>query len=113
MNLEFDGAILRIQRTSAPPGLVVEGEVDATTVNELSKALSEAIQDREGDVNVDLGGVTFIDLAGLRVLADAASVLPVGRSLVLAPVAAHVEHLIRLIGWDDTPGLRLAGRGAR
>ncbi|MCW2881205.1 MAG: hypothetical protein JWQ95_5305 [Sphaerisporangium sp.] len=107
MDLEFDGAILRIRRIADPPELRVEGAIDATTVNELSKALATAVQCGDGDVRVNLEGVTFVDLAGLRVLADAASALPEGRALILWRVPGHVRHLIRLVGWDTTPGLRL------
>ncbi|WP_405151330.1 hypothetical protein OG589_20355 [Sphaerisporangium sp. NBC_01403] len=45
-------------------------------------------------------------------LAEAASGLPGGRVLVLSPLAGHVGHLIRLIGWDGLPGLRLPGEEA-
>ncbi|MEV7969675.1 STAS domain-containing protein [Sphaerisporangium sp. NPDC088356] len=113
MDLESDGAILRIRRTAEPSGLRVEGEIDATTVNELSKALAAAIQAGDGDIRVNLGAVTFIDLAGLRVLAEAASGLSGGRALVLSPLPGHVGHLIRLVGWDAVPGLRLAAEEDR
>ncbi|MFC4585678.1 STAS domain-containing protein [Sphaerisporangium corydalis] len=109
MDLESDGASLSVRRIADPPGLRVGGEVDTTTAGEFGEALAAVVRCCDGDVRVDLAGVTFIDLAGLRVLADTAAELGPGRALVLGPMAGHVEHLIRLVGWDTAPGLRLAG----
>ncbi|WP_370019034.1 MEDS domain-containing protein [Planotetraspora sp. GP83] len=113
MDLEFDGALMRIRRTVDPPGIRVEGEVDANTLGELNKALSSAVLREPGDVHVHLGEVSFIDLSGLRALVDTAGAIGDGRSLVLDPVPEHVLQLIKLIGWDGTPGLRLHGGDPR
>ncbi|MCG5212576.1 STAS domain-containing protein [Streptosporangium sp. KLBMP 9127] len=109
MGLEFDGALLRIRVTAEPPGLRVEGEVDLNNLAAFTESLTEAVKRMPGDVHLDLAELSFIDLAGLRVIADTATALCDGRNLVLAPVAPHVHHLIKMIGWDATPGLRLAG----
>lgn len=108
MTVEYDDPVLRITRILHPPGLRVEGEVDATTLAPFAKALAAAAR-RGGDIHVDLGGLTFIDLGGLRVLVATARSLERGRTLVLHPLRPHLHRLITLVGWDDTPGLRLGG----
>ncbi|WP_239116387.1 MEDS domain-containing protein [Planotetraspora phitsanulokensis] len=113
VDLEFDGALLRIRRSARPPGLDLDGEIDANGVGELARALSSAVRRERGDVHVDMGRISFIDLSGLRVLVDTATALAEGRSLVLNRVPEHVVQLIRLIGWDRAPGLRVRGGGAR
>nr|WP_062330322.1 MEDS domain-containing protein [Herbidospora sakaeratensis] len=106
-DLLLETALLRIRRTSGPDGIRVEGEIDATSSADLARELSQATGAVSGDLHVDLHGVTFIDLAGLRALVDTAKNLGDQRELVLDPVPDHVSHLIRLIGWHTTPGLRI------
>jgi anti-anti-sigma factor len=113
VDLEFDGALLRIRRSVDPPGLELDGEIDANAVGELTRALSSAVRRERGDVHVDMGRISFIDLSGLRALVDTATTLDEGRSLVLDPVPEHVAQLISLIGWDRAPGLRVQGGDAR
>ncbi|WP_239104059.1 MEDS domain-containing protein [Microbispora corallina] len=112
-DLEFDGALLRIRRTVEPAGIRVEGDVEASTLEPLTRSLRAAASRGRGDVHVDLGGVSFIDLSGLRALLETAGSLGSRRSLVLERVPDHVRELILLIGWDGTPGLRLGGSDRR
>ncbi|GII54121.1 hypothetical protein Pth03_25100 [Planotetraspora thailandica] len=107
VTLEFDGALLRIRRVAQPPGIELEGEIDGHGLGELTRALASAVRRERGDVHVDMSRITFIDLSGLRALVDTASALEAGRSLVLSRVPEHVAQLIRLIGWDAVPGLRV------
>ncbi|MBP2702201.1 MEDS domain-containing protein [Microbispora sp. RL4-1S] len=109
-DLEYEGALLRIRRTGEPPGVRVEGEVDANTLHELTRSLRAAAGRTAGDVHADLAGVSFIDLAALRALMESARTIGRGRFLVLDEVPEHVRNLIELIGWAGTPGLRLRGR---
>jgi anti-anti-sigma factor len=112
VDAEFDDGVLRITRTFQPPGLRIEGEVDATTAGELARALAAAAGRGDGDVHVDLSCLEFIDLGGLRALVAAAAGLEGLRSLVLRGVRPHLRRLIRLVGWEDTPGLVIRGDGA-
>lgn len=65
------------------------------------------MQSGPGDVHADLGGVSFIDVDGLRALVATASSLGSGRMLVLNSIPAHVARLLELTGWDAAPGLRI------
>ena len=49
----------------------VSGEIDASTAGQLSAALAE----REGDVVIDVAGVSFIDSSGIRALISAQQAL--------------------------------------
>lgn len=106
-DLMLETGLLRIRRTFEPAGIRVEGEIDATSSAELARRLFEAGQTVSGDLHVDLQGVTFIDLAGLRAVVEAAKHLGDQRELVLGPVPDHVGQLVRLIGWHTSPGLRI------
>lgn len=54
--------------------LHVQGELDHATAPMLSAAI-DPLTDRIGDVTIDVGGLGFIDAAGLRVLGAAARAL--------------------------------------
>lgn len=87
------------------PGLAVAGDVDFRSLSEFSKAIDGALRTHPGDVHVDLGGLTFIEVSGMRVLADAARQLSEqGRRLVLENVAPHLSPVLKLVGWYDSAG---------
>lgn len=61
----------RTETTAAGPAVVVDvrGEVDLSTAGELEAAVAAALADRPTALVVDLTDVTFLDSAGLGVLA--------------------------------------------
>src|SRR5215216_716631 len=75
--------------------LVLTGEIDSYTAPELSDRLA-------GDPPVevlDVGGVTFIDSSGLRVIVEAhQSRLAAGSRLVLRSPSAAVQRLLEISG---------------
>lgn len=105
---EFSDGFVRITRTFRPTGLCVEGEVDQANVAALAAALTAAAETSE-DVHLNLEGLEFIDVGGLRLLADTARQLPAGRYLVLDGVAPYLRRILALVGWDQTPGLKIGG----
>src|SRR6266567_2862659 len=86
-------------------GFRVDGTVDVTSRSGLASALA-AVQQGIADIHVDLAGLEYIDMEGLRLLVRAARGLPVGRSLWLQRVPAYVRQLLYAANWDQTPGLR-------
>ncbi len=78
--------------------VVVEGEIDIATVDEVREALATCT----GDVVLDLGGVAFLDTSALRLFveqqrkADAA-----GSRFALARVSPHVMRLLEIAGLHD------------
>jgi anti-sigma B factor antagonist len=51
--------------------VVVRGSVDMAVAAEFSAALTEAIEERDGSLLIDLTAVTFIDSTGLNALVNA------------------------------------------
>jgi len=59
------------------------------------------------EVQVDLGGVSYCDLAGLRAivrLADDGSTGP-ARHVRLRNVPSYIRVVLAITGWDAVPGL--------
>ncbi|NGN68353.1 STAS domain-containing protein [Streptomyces sp. A7024] len=94
-----------------PPGLRIEGIVDATTHRRLSEALQGLVDgDPEpGGVGLDVSGVEFIDLAGLRMILQLARDRAEYGGLVLIGLRPHLVRVLQLTGWDEWPGLHLEG----
>ncbi|MBT2509587.1 MEDS domain-containing protein [Streptomyces sp. ISL-98] len=99
-------AELRVVRTYHPSGLRVEGVVDIRTHRHLRGALG-TLERVDGDVQLDLSRLEFLDLGGLRLLMAFAGSRRAGSQVELAGLAPHLREVIALVGWDDTPGLRL------
>ncbi|MGE5287636.1 MAG: STAS domain-containing protein [Micromonosporaceae bacterium] len=85
-------------------GFRVDGTVDFTSRSGLAAALAAAQQGID-DIHVDMSGLEFIDMEGLRLLMRAARGLANGRSLRLRRAPAYVRQLLYAANWDDTPGL--------
>ncbi|MDL4819835.1 STAS domain-containing protein [Actinomadura opuntiae] len=106
--VELDTPLLRIEGAADAPWLRVSGEVDVSNAGDLKRALRAARARVDGDLHLDLAAVDFIDVAGLRAFTLAARDLSErGGLLVLHSLSAHIDKLVRLIGWDAVPGLEL------
>lgn len=105
----YDDGVLRVGRAGSPPVLVITGEIDESNYPGLVGAL-ERLTSGVGEVHVDLAGVAFCDLAGLRAivrLAEPGRDCSGGRRLVLHQVPRQVRKMLQIVGWDATPGLVL------
>ncbi|MEV0378728.1 STAS domain-containing protein [Nonomuraea sp. NPDC050643] len=90
-----------------PHGLHIAGEIDYGSHHLLAGGLDGAILDGRSDIRLDLSGLTFIDVAGLRLIVTTAARLSPGRRLVLAPLSPMVRRLLALTGWQHAPGLHI------
>lgn len=88
----------------ARTGLVLSGEFDMDSVAHLSARLTEHVS-RDGDVVIEAGGLSFIDVSGCRALVEAAERLDEGRRLVLAHPPRMLVRVMSLCGWADHPRL--------
>ncbi|SRR6266566_5090890 len=108
IGLFYDDGQLRITWLSHATGFRVEGTVDAATRSGLDAALA-AVAPGDADIHVDLSGLDFIDMEGLRLIVRAARDLGEGRLLFVERVPSYVQTLLHVLNWGDTPGLRIEG----
>ena len=100
----YDDGVLRVTPTRTPPGLAIAGEIDEDTYPGLVSQLGELA--RWPEIHLNLAGVTYCDLAGLRAIIRLASASH-GRWLVLHEVPPRLLTVLGIVGWDSTPGLTL------
>jgi anti-anti-sigma factor len=78
--------------------VVVLGEIDLATSPRLTRVLREA-QHAGHPVVLDLGGTTFIDTGGARILLDAdARARATASTFTIVHAGPQVERLLRLVG---------------
>lgn len=92
--------VIRRRTTGARSEVRLEGELDLETVPAVEAALVEARAVRNA-VRLDLGGVTFVDSTGVRLLlAEAERSRSDGWELVLGRPSAAVARTLTLTGVD-------------
>ncbi|GHD93233.1 STAS domain-containing protein [Streptomyces naganishii] len=102
--------MLRITPMADPPGLRLEGELDATRHQELVETLSP-LAARGGEVRLDLAGLRFIDLGALRLLTCLVESCGNGVRLVLDNLSPQLENLVLTVSWERLPGLVQGRKG--
>jgi anti-anti-sigma regulatory factor len=108
----FDDGMLRITRAGGQPWLAIAGEIDEAGSDALLRALGD-VYHGPGDIHIDLAGVQYFDLAGLRafvMLGAASDRRPAdgGRCVVLHEIPAHMKTTLEVLGWDCIPDLVIA-----
>jgi hypothetical protein len=124
----YEDGLLRITRLFHPVALRLEGDVDSSNINGLARVLAAELRllpSRDGSrgraavpvpMRLDLSALDFMDVGGMRLLVQMALTLHQGgegRRLVLAGLAPHLRRVMRVVGWDNTPGLDLVPRFSR
>jgi anti-anti-sigma factor len=78
-----------------------EGEIDISNVEVLDQALGQAVDRRLRCLVVDLGGITYLDSAGISSLLRAGQrAASQGGTMVLVDGTPFVRRLIRMTGID-------------
>ena len=108
---------LRITEIGGPTRLRLAGEIDPATHARLRAALGAADAAGGAQVVIDMAAVSYCDVAGLRAIVELARELagPDGQraGCVSLTLSAYLRNVLRILGWDDTPGLRLSdGEGS-
>jgi anti-anti-sigma factor len=98
--------VLRITQTASPAGLAISGEIDEATYPALVTSLHELAEGHQ-EVHLDLSGVSYCDLAGLRAIVRLADGGGAGnaRHVRLHHVPQHIRLVLAITGWDRMPGL--------
>ncbi|MFI6130577.1 STAS domain-containing protein [Micromonospora sp. NPDC051141] len=93
--------------------LMVTGEVDMATADELALALADLLRRRPlHRLLVDLAGVRFLDSSGIRTLLEAAQdAQHRGCHLVLVNTPRNVRRVLEIAGVATVLGLDAAGDG--
>lgn len=81
--------------------IVLEGRIDSAGAHQLDDALQQVLTGGQYKIILDMAGVTYINSAGLRTLADA---LTQSRAqdgdLRLVALSPKVERVFKIIGFD-------------
>ncbi len=92
-----------------PPTLRCRGDEDRTTQGLRRAALIRALR-AQGDVVVDLSGLSFADTSLMLDLAMLSRRLRAkGRAILLRAPQPQVRRLIEMVGLDRLPGVRFDG----
>jgi anti-anti-sigma regulatory factor len=98
-------AVLRICRQYAPPGIRLAGEIDYQAEEPLVLALAEAIR-LDGDITINMAGLSFIDASCARMIVDAVRSLDRSRTAILQCHPA-IAARFALLDAADLPGVSL------
>ena len=100
---------LVITQSSRPVGLKLNGEVDASNVEAVSSVLNTTLQAHEGaDIHIDLTGLEFTDVTGIRALVAAAERVDGTRHLILYGLPPLMTKVMDVVGWTDLPALTIS-----
>ena len=102
--LVLDDGTLRITwRSGEPPIMALAGEVDESSYPGLVAALTGAAA-RYDEIHLDLAGLGYCDLAGLRAIVRLASTDGPGggavKQVVLHQVPDPLRTVLNIVGWD-------------
>ncbi|HXJ67128.1 MAG TPA: STAS domain-containing protein [Actinomycetota bacterium] len=100
--------LLDIEKTDAPRGFRLVGELDASNVTSLSDALQPEIE-RGGDLTLDLAGLAFMDSTGIQVLVRTAQGLEGRGDLILVSPGSLVRRILELIPVQKLDNVRIVG----
>jgi hypothetical protein len=103
----YEDPVLRICRQHSPPGIRLAGEIDFVHVEQLGVGLAEAVR-IDGDFQVNLARLRFIDGAAAAAILQTALALPAGRTMTVV-CGGPVRRTLGLLGAEEIAALRLVG----
>lgn len=96
---------LSIRPLKDPRAFALQGELDMASAEELLMRVRAA--PAEGDLTVDLSGLTFMDSTGLHVFLEAASARNNGSCVVLKNPSTPVARVLEIALPGGGPGLKI------
>jgi anti-anti-sigma factor len=100
-----DGHLI-VTRTSQPVGLRFAGEIDITNSEAVAQSLRVALTEGLRQ-HLDLSGLSFCDISGIRALVDTTLELGEGRQVLLHGLPKQLQTVMRVTGWSKGPNLEL------
>jgi anti-anti-sigma factor len=101
--------LLVVSATASPVGLRFVGAVDASNVQAVRRLLDSTLKQHPGtDVHVDVSGLEFADVSGIRALVSAAEAAEDHRRLVLHGLPRLMSRVMDVVGWSDLPALNIS-----
>jgi anti-sigma B factor antagonist len=85
--------------------LVLSGELDLATASILQSALDG--HQGDGDLTLDLAGLSFMDSTGIKILITAARALEGRGCLILRSPAPPIRRVLELVQIDRVPGVKV------
>ena len=100
----ISGAVLTFTRERGVAVARLEGEVDLASVADLGHELATEVRDTDAGLVLDLGGVEYLDSAGLHLLHEAARTLGArGQALRIAVAPdAEIVRVLELVDIEQT-----------
>ncbi|HEV7677281.1 MAG TPA: STAS domain-containing protein [Candidatus Dormibacteraeota bacterium] len=106
----LDTGAVRVARLSGASRVTLSGEVDAANAEVVATALVTGLAGR-GDRHLDLSGLLFCAVAGLRAMVQASECVEPGGRVLVHGMPVHLQRAMHLVGWAGLPTLVLAGSG--
>lgn len=95
---------LLVSYTTSPVGIRFAGEIDVSNSQSVSSSIG-GIEAPGGDLHIDVTHLLFCDVSGIRALVSAAEAMPQGRRMLLHGMPPQLETVMRVVGWNQLPGL--------
>ena len=111
----YADGLLTLTPVYDPAGLQVAGDIDLSNTGAWQSALAglvalAAAADRADEVRLDLAGLGFIDVQGVRALARTAAGMAAGHRLIVDSAPPELLRMLQLSGWDRIPALVIGAR---
>jgi anti-anti-sigma factor len=97
MKLALD---IKAVRAGPVSTLTLHGELDLCAASELLIQAAGAVDSRTERLVLDMAGLTFLDCAGARALAMAASFVPAGCPVIIRSLNPGARRVLDLLGLD-------------
>ncbi len=91
---------VRAVRDGPVCALILTGDLDLTVTSGFLVQAALAVDDRAERLVLDLAGVTFLDCAGVRALAVAASFAPGGCPVIIRSLSPRARRIFELLDLD-------------
>jgi len=94
---------LVVTRTHEPAGLCFAGEIDSSNARAVADFLSNGLAGTD-DIHLDMSGLSFCDVSGIRSLIEVAESREQGR-LLLHGLPNLLQEVLIATGWANLPHL--------